>query len=232
MPPTFVATLGQAKHIASRMLRQKLSVSEVTRARSAGDVQAVALLRDGSPQITVQPWNRTVPPGGNASIGAKAVGMQFTSYQWQFNETVIAGATNDTYSITNTQPADTGMYNVLISNEVGVVVRHQAKLLVSAAVPPNTNQPPVLPVQTVRTIDELSTLVVVNTVTDSVPASALNYQLLNPPSGAIIDSTGIIRWTPSDAQASSTVVITTLVSDNGTPSLSATNSFTVVSELH
>jgi hypothetical protein len=35
MPPTAVATLGQEKHIASRMLRQKLSMSEVKSPRSA-----------------------------------------------------------------------------------------------------------------------------------------------------------------------------------------------------
>ena len=35
MPPTAKATLGQPKHMASRMLRQKLSLSEVKRPRSA-----------------------------------------------------------------------------------------------------------------------------------------------------------------------------------------------------
>src|SRR5688500_5393634 len=35
IPPTRVETLGQPKHMASRMLRQKLSVSEVTSPMSA-----------------------------------------------------------------------------------------------------------------------------------------------------------------------------------------------------
>ena len=35
MPPTRVATLGQPKHIASRMLRQKLSESDANSPRSA-----------------------------------------------------------------------------------------------------------------------------------------------------------------------------------------------------
>jgi len=66
------------------------------------------------------------------------------------------------------------------------------------------------------------------TATDSdVPANALNYSLLTAPTGASIDTNGIITWTPTGAQMSSTNVITTVVADNGTPSLSATNSFVV-----
>src|SRR5206468_2303713 len=45
--------------------------------------------------------------------------------------------------------------------------------------------------------------------------------------GASIDSSGVITWTPSEAQGPSTNTFTTVVTDNGTPPLSATNSFTV-----
>jgi hypothetical protein len=43
-----------------------------------------------------------------------------------------------------------------------------------------------------------------------------------------IDSKGVITWTPSEAQGPSTNLIVIKVSDNGSPSLSATNSFTVI----
>src|SRR2546425_6946474 len=76
---------------------------------------------------------------------------------------------------------------------------------------------------------ELTALVVTNTATDSdVPTNVLGYSLINPPEGAIIDSNGVITWTPTEAQGPSTNILTTVVSDNGVPPLSATNSFTVV----
>ena len=91
------------------------------------------------------------------------------------------------------------------------------------------NQPPVLPNQSDRTVSELTLLTVVNAATDpDLPANTLSYSLLNPPAGAAINSSGVITWTPSEAQAPGTNVITTVVTDNGTPPLSATNSFTVV----
>ncbi len=64
-----------------------------------------------------------------------------------------------------------------------------------------SNTAPVLPAQTNRTIAELTLLTVTNTATDAdVPANALNYQLLNPPSGTAISSSGVITWTPTEAQ--------------------------------
>src|SRR5208337_4026558 len=88
---------------------------------------------------------------------------------------------------------------------------------------------PTLPSQNNQTINELATLEVTNTATDSdIPALTLSYQLVVAPVGATISSNGIIIWTPSQSQAPSTNVFTTIVSDSGTPSLSSTNSFTVV----
>jgi hypothetical protein len=91
------------------------------------------------------------------------------------------------------------------------------------------NSAPVLPTQTNRTITAQSTLSVTNTATDSdIPANVLTYSLLNPPTGAVIGTNGVIAWTPTAGQAPSTNLVRTVVTDNGTPPLSATNSFTVV----
>jgi VCBS repeat-containing protein len=90
------------------------------------------------------------------------------------------------------------------------------------------NHPPILPAQTNRTINELTLLTVTNTATDSdTPAQTLTYQLISPPAGAAIDTNGIITWTPTEAQGPSTNTITTIVTDNGIPPTSATNSFIV-----
>src|SRR5204863_196339 len=90
------------------------------------------------------------------------------------------------------------------------------------------NTAPVLTGQTNRTINELTTLTVTNTATDGdLPANILAYQLVSPPTGASISASGVISWTPSEAQGPSTNTFTTIVTDNGAPALSATNSFTV-----
>src|SRR5204863_9245003 len=90
------------------------------------------------------------------------------------------------------------------------------------------NSAPVLPPQTNRTINELTALIVTNTATDGdLPANGLSYQLVSPPVGASISTSGVITWTPSEAQGPATNTFTTVVTDNGTPSLSSTNSFAV-----
>src|SRR5205814_1222685 len=91
------------------------------------------------------------------------------------------------------------------------------------------NSAPILSVQTNRTINELTLLTVTNTATDSdLPANIISYALINAPSGAAISAAGVITWTPSEAQGPSTNLIVTVATDNGSPALSATNSFSVV----
>jgi uncharacterized repeat protein (TIGR03806 family) len=86
---------------------------------------------------------------------------------------------------------------------------------------------PALPLQSNRSIIDLTSMTVTNTASDSVPASVLTYQLITAPIGASIDTNGIVRWTPKLAQSPSANPITTVVTDSAVPPLSATNSFTV-----
>jgi hypothetical protein len=62
---------------------------------------------------------------------------------------------------------------------------------------------------------------------NSAPVS-LSYALLNAPANVAISTNGVITWATTEAQGPSTNVITTVVTDNGVPPASATNSFTVV----
>ena len=93
-----------------------------------------------------------------------------------------------------------------------------------------TNRPPVLTVAGDQVIDELATLTVTNTATDpDLPATPLAFELLSPPPGAAIDPlTGVVTWTPTEAQGASTNTIVVRVTDSGVPRLSATNSFRVI----
>jgi alpha-tubulin suppressor-like RCC1 family protein len=196
----------------------------------AGGVgHSMALLRDGSPAMTVQPWDRAVRVGTSASLEAKVVGKLSMQYQWQLNGEDIVGATSDTYNITNVQAADSGVYTLAVSNQVGAIASREAKLIVVSGGSGNINHAPVLPTLADWSINESTQFVVTNAATDPDGAGqALTYELVNAPTGATIDSNGVIRWTPDQAQGSSAVMITTVVTDNGTPSLSATNRFTVI----
>lgn len=61
-----------------------------------------------------------------------------------------------------------------------------------------------------------------------VPPCALTWSLLGAPSGAAIDpATGVLMWRPTIAQSPSLYTFSVVVSDNASPSLSATQSFLV-----
>jgi hypothetical protein len=75
-----------------------------------------------------------------------------------------------------------------------------------------------------------STIAFTTSATDAdEPAQTLSYSLeAGAPTGAAIDSGGAFTWTPTGAQAGTTNLITVRVTDNGTPALSHTQSFTAV----
>jgi len=95
------------------------------------------------------------------------------------------------------------------------------------------NSAPVLPATTNYTIAELTLLTVTNTASDAdLPANTLSYTLSvtsadGEVTNASISPGGVITWTPSEAQGPSTNTFMTVVTDDGSPPLSATNTFTV-----
>jgi hypothetical protein len=62
-----------------------------------------------------------------------------------------------------------------------------------------------------------------------LPPQPLTFSLVSGPDGLTINPTsGLVSFRPTEAQGPSTNTVVVRVSDNGTPTLSATNSFTVV----
>lgn len=94
---------------------------------------------------------------------------------------------------------------------------------------PAPNPAPVLTAITNRTINAGVTLNITNNATDSgAPPQTLTFSLLNAPAYATLNaSNGIFTWRPRVSQAHTTNLVTVRVADDGTPNLSATNSFTV-----
>lgn len=84
-----------------------------------------------------------------------------------------------------------------------------------------------------RTIAELTSITLTNRATDqdtnSGPLNVLTYELVSGPDGATVNpTTGVFGWTPSEAQGPSSNSILVRVFDDGVPSLSATQRFSVV----
>jgi hypothetical protein len=95
------------------------------------------------------------------------------------------------------------------------------------------NVAPQLPNIAGQTVLESNLLTVIDTATESNIHSTLAYQLISAPAGASINSNGVIIWTPSDAQKSTTNTIVAVVTSSNPydwvkPQLRATNSFAVV----
>ncbi len=91
------------------------------------------------------------------------------------------------------------------------------------------NTAPFLPAFATQTNYELTAIVITNRAIDGdIPANSLSYSLVTAPTGAVIDTNGVITWTPTEVQEPSTNLVTTVVTDNGVPPMSTTNSFTLV----
>ena len=95
------------------------------------------------------------------------------------------------------------------------------------------NFAPTMAVIPAQRIDELTLLTVTNTASEANVHATVGYTLFNPPVGMAMDTNGVITWIPSEAQGPGTNVITTVATstdllDLVNPTLSATNSFTIV----
>jgi hypothetical protein len=140
--------------------------------------------------------------------------------------------------------AGVGKYVFLRLNDTGVksgIARATLTMSEGAvAGPPDTrpqinftivapNTAPVLATNSNQSLIAGQTLTITNSATDNdVPAQTLTFSLLSPPSGASINSSnGVFTWRPTMVQSPSTNPISVKVTDDGVPSLSATNNFSV-----
>ncbi len=153
------------------------------------------------------------PPG--ASIDANGI------FTWTPTEAQGPSTNLIVTVVTDSNPYAVNSQHLSTTNRFQVVVNE-------------INTAPVLPVIPPQAVNELTTLTVTNSATDSdIPANPLTYTMINPPQGVTIDANGIITWTPSEAQGPGTNIITTVVTDTNafavnSRQLSATNSFRVV----
>ena len=89
-------------------------------------------------------------------------------------------------------------------------------------------RPTLLPI-TGGMVHELNLFTTTASATDPDAGQSLTFALVSAPSGMSNNPmTGVINWTPTQLQSPSTNIVMVSVTDNGSPPLSATNSFTVI----
>ena len=88
---------------------------------AAGGYHSIALVGTGRPVITRTPATRVVAQGGKVILEASAVGALPLRYQWRFNGTNIADATNRAWFVENAQPDQAGRYEAVVENGLGTV---------------------------------------------------------------------------------------------------------------
>jgi hypothetical protein len=86
------------------------------------------------PSISIQPTNQAALTGASTSFSVNADGTQPLSYQWLFNAAPLAGATNNTLSLTNVHSNQAGAYSAVVTNTAGSITSVVAILTI--LVPP------------------------------------------------------------------------------------------------
>jgi alpha-tubulin suppressor-like RCC1 family protein len=71
------------------------------------------------PSILAQPTNQVVIQGSNVTLSVTAKGSSPLDYRWLFNSNTMAGIVNSSFILTNVQPANTGKYQVIVTNRYG-----------------------------------------------------------------------------------------------------------------
>jgi len=89
------------------------------------------ILSDAAVMITEHPSGDSICVNDSFTFSVVVEGQPPLSYQWRKNDSNISGATADTYTIDAATVTDTGMYDVVVSNECGELVSDTAELAVS-----------------------------------------------------------------------------------------------------
>jgi hypothetical protein len=72
------------------------------------------------PTVTSMSPDASVRPNANVTFSVNALGTPPLTYQWQLNGANLLNKTNATLNLTNVQPANAGIYTVVITNGFGI----------------------------------------------------------------------------------------------------------------
>jgi len=92
-------------------------------------------LPTGAAEITSQPHDAIVPPGGSTNFSVTVISAATLSYQWMFNGAPISSATAATLTITNANYTQAGNYHVVVTTDSSLsLTSHVARLIVQPSI--------------------------------------------------------------------------------------------------
>ena len=107
-----------------------------------GSVKSAASLEVISPPWIVQsPTGMALRAGMGFTLRVTAQGTPPLAYQWRFNGESLPGATASSVTLSNLQPAQSGVYGVVVSNRYGQVESSGAQLSITDSPPYIVYQP-------------------------------------------------------------------------------------------
>jgi hypothetical protein len=86
----------------------------------------------GPPTVSTQPLSQTAAAGGSATLSVAASGSP--TFAWQRNGTAVAGATSASLTLSNLQPANTGIYQAQVTSTGGTTASRAAIVGVNSTV--------------------------------------------------------------------------------------------------
>ena len=141
----------------------------VSNAHLSTNSQAATLTLTVDPVITAQPQPSTKHGCQTSTFSVTASAACPLAYQWLFQGTNLAGATNSTLTIDSVQPSDAGIYSVVVSTPYASVSSQPASLTVQT-------DPVIQHAPAAVTASECDTVNLAVVASPEPPCSWLTYQ--------------------------------------------------------
>ncbi len=203
-------------------------------AHTSPDAQTAVALANTAPKLTA-PNTQTINEGQTLNVTMEATDSDVPANALTFSldggaplGAIIDPATGVlTWATGEGNGPSTNKITVRVSDNGVPSLSAMAQLMVIVN---EVNQAPEIATLTDRAINEGTRLTFSATSSDpDLPSNALAFRLAaGAPTGATITPAGVFTWTPTALQGPSTNKIDVVVTDNGSPNLSTTTTFTVI----
>ena len=122
----------------------------------------------GAPQINQQPLSQWAVAGSTVTLNSGAYGLAPLDYQWRFNGMALAGENGPTLTLTSVTTAQSGNYDLVVTNVLGTALSQVAGLSVI--------EPPSIVTQPQSQAAVISDNVTFSVVASGTPTPNLSYQ--------------------------------------------------------